>query len=66
MSTAVKERVAKEKGGGERKDKRYREKLQRKNGKTQDERKERERTGREGSKGKWREENGNLVGKQPA
>ena len=30
------------------------------------ERKERERTGREGSKGKWREENGNLVGKQPA
>ena len=53
MSTAVKERVAKEKGGGERKDKRYSEKLQRKKGKTQDERKERERTGRAGSKGKW-------------
>ena len=68
MSTAVKERVTKEKGAGERKDKRYRAKLQRRKGKTQDKEKERresERTGREGSNGKWREENGTLVGKQP-
>ena len=68
MSTAVKERVTKEKGAGERKDKRYRAKLQRRKGKTQDkekERRERERTGREGSNGKWRDEKGTLVGKQP-
>ena len=75
MSPAVKERVTKEKGAGERKDKRYRAKLQRRKGKTQDKEKERresertgresERTGREGSNGKWREENGTLVGKQP-
>ena len=55
MSTAVKERVAKEKGGGERKDKRYREKLQRKTGKTQD--KEKERKGR-GQVGKGAKESG--------